>query len=180
MLCFSCTVISFLTIYQLVSVKCEHILKKLNFLTSDKTKENESLMRRECKRSRKDDLDGKGYTPEGDDVIMDEHAAKSGNEVNINEKTAEVNTKSGTQATSKKETSTTTQHNRSTSKPVQKIPMVTLVPCPEDTLIMFASLSGMLISLPAMFRHLLFMFYFYLYQVPSAAFSIRLFVSSKY
>lgn len=108
----------------------------------DKTKENESLMRRECKQSRKDHLDGKGYTPEGDDVIMDEHAAKSGNEVNINEKTAEVNTKSGTQATSKKETSTTTQHNRSTSKPVQKIPMVTLVPCPEDTLIMFASLSG--------------------------------------
>jgi hypothetical protein len=54
--------------------------------------------------SNKDDLDSKGYTPEGNTVILDEHAAKSENEVNINEKTAEDNTKSGTQATSKKKT----------------------------------------------------------------------------
>ena len=105
-------------------------------------------MRKERKRSRKDDLDGKGYTPEGDNVILDEDAAKSENEVIINEKIAEDITKSGTQAISKKET----------------FPMVTLVPCPADTLIMFASLSGMLISLPVRFCHLLFMFYFYLYQ----------------
>jgi len=121
-------------------------------------------LRRERKRSRKDDLDTKGFTPEGDNVIVDEHAAKSENEVNINEKTAEDNTKSGTQATSKKETSSVTQHIRSTSRPAHEIPMVTLVPCPADTLIMFASLSGMLISLPVRFCHLLFMFYFYLYQ----------------
>jgi hypothetical protein len=57
------------------------------------------------------------------------------------EKTAEDNTKSGTQATSKKKTSTVTQQIRSTSRPAHKIPMVTLVPCPADTLIMFASLS---------------------------------------
>jgi CobQ-like glutamine amidotransferase family enzyme len=36
-------------------------------------------------------LDGKGYTPEGNTVILDEHAAKSENEVTINEKTAEDN-----------------------------------------------------------------------------------------
>ena len=118
-------------------------------------------MRKERKRSRKDDLDGKGYTPEGDNVILDEDAEKSENEVIINEKIAEDNTKSGSLATSKKETSTVTQHIRLTSRP---IPMVTLVPCPADTLIMFASLSGMLISLPVRFCHLLFMFYFYLYQ----------------
>ena len=104
-------------------------------------------------------MDGKGYTPEGDKVI-----AKSENEVNINEKTAEDNTKSGTQATNKKETSTVTQHIESTPRPAHKVPMVVLVPCPADTLIMFASLSGMLISLPVRFCHLLFMFYFYLYQ----------------
>ena len=121
-------------------------------------------MRRESKRSRKDDLDSKGYTPEGNTVILDEHAAKSENEVTINEKTAEDNTKSGTQATNKKETSTVIQQIRSTSRPAHKVPMVTLVPCPADTLIMFASLSGMLISLPGRFCHLLFMFYFYLYQ----------------
>lgn len=121
-------------------------------------------MRRESNQSRNDDLDSKVYTTEGDKVIVDEHAAKSENEVNINEKTAEDNTKSGTQATSKKKTSTVRQHIRSTSRPAHKIPMVTLVPCPADTLIMFASLSGMLISLPVRFCHLLFMFYFYLYQ----------------
>ena len=85
-------------------------------------------------------MDGKGYTPEGNKVILDEHAAKSENEVNINEKTDKV---------------IVDEH---------EVPMVTLVPCPADTLIMFASLSGMLISLLVRFCHLLFMFYFYLYQ----------------
>jgi hypothetical protein len=68
-------------------------------------------------------LDSKGYTPEGNTVILDEHAAKSENEVNINEKTAEDNTKSGTQQE---------KHNIFTSNCIQMYWLFFMVPFAID------------------------------------------------
>lgn len=91
------------------------------------------------------DMETRGFTPNGENV--DREVIADVNEVNINGKTAVDNTKFGTQAISKKETSTTTQHIRSTSRPACEISIVALVPCSADTLIMFDSLSGMFIIL---------------------------------
>lgn len=105
----------------------------------------ETSLRRKCRRKRTSDLETRGFTPNGENV--DREVIADVNEVNINGKTAVDNTKFGTQAISKKETSTTTQHIRSTSRPACEISIVALVPCSADTLIMFDSLSGMFIIL---------------------------------